>query len=74
MAKIHGRVTHFEITDIGGVSRDLSNFLTLVDFPATVDTAEVAAFGDSGINNPIAGAVTFTADMMVNGPATRGTF
>ena len=42
---VHGKSTHFEIDDTGGTSRDISNTLTSVDFPESIDTAETTAFG-----------------------------
>jgi len=44
---VHGKSTHFEIDDTGGSSRDISDTLTSVDFPETVDVAETTAFGSS---------------------------
>ena len=143
MSKVHGRNANFQLTDIGGVNRNLSNWLNSIDFPTTVDTAEVPGFGDADksvvvglrghtikvagnwdaasngpddvfgqlagqgaagtvattfifgpagsatgavkytgscvvtnyqVAAPIGGAVTFSADMMVNGSVTRATF
>ena len=37
---VHGKSTDFELDDTGGTSRSLSNVLTSVDFPETIDTAE----------------------------------
>lgn len=42
---VHGKSTHFEIDDTGGTSRDISDTLTSVDFPETIETAETTAFG-----------------------------
>ena len=42
---VHGKSTDFELDDTGGTSRALSNVLTSVDFPETIDTAETTAFG-----------------------------
>jgi hypothetical protein len=42
---VHGKSTHFELDDTGGTSRDISDTLTSVDFPETIDTAETTAFG-----------------------------
>ena len=42
---VHGKSTDFELDDTGGTSRSLSNVLTSVDFPETIDTAETTAFG-----------------------------
>ena len=44
---VHGKSTHFEIDDTGGTSRDISDTLTSVDFPETIDTAETTAFGST---------------------------
>jgi hypothetical protein len=44
---VHGKSTHFEIDDTAGTSRDISDTLTSVDFPETVDVAETTAFGSS---------------------------
>lgn len=43
----HGKNTDFEIDDTGGVSRDISDTVTNVDFPETIDTAETTAFGST---------------------------
>ena len=42
---VHGKSTFFSIDDTGGTVRDISNTLTSVDFPETIDTAETTAFG-----------------------------
>ena len=42
---VHGKSTHFEIDDTAGTSRDISDTLTSVDFPETIETAETTAFG-----------------------------
>lgn len=44
---VHGKSTDFALDDTGGTSRNLSNVLTSVDFPETIDTAETTAFGSS---------------------------
>jgi|TARA_R110000824_G_scaffold124996_10_gene283877 hypothetical protein len=44
---VHGKSTDFEVDDTGGTSRSLSNVLTSVDFPETIDTAETTAFGST---------------------------
>jgi predicted secreted protein len=44
---VHGKSTDFELDDTGGTSRSLSNVLTSVDFPETIDTAESTAFGST---------------------------
>lgn len=47
MAKVHGRKAFFSITDSGGVVRDLSNAMNNIDYPDSVDIAEVSGFGDT---------------------------
>ena len=42
-----GKSTDFAIDDPGGSSRNISNTLTDVSFPQTIDTAETTAFGSS---------------------------
>jgi predicted secreted protein len=42
---VHGKSTDFELDDTGGTSRSLSNVLTSVDFPETIETATTTAFG-----------------------------
>jgi|TARA_R110000824_G_scaffold399360_1_gene604750 hypothetical protein len=42
---VHGKSTNFSLDDTGGTSRDISDTLTSVDFPETIDTAETTAFG-----------------------------
>lgn len=44
---VHGKSTHFEVDDTGGTSRDISDTLTSVDFPETIETAETTAFGST---------------------------
>lgn len=44
---VHGKSTDFALDDTGGTSRSLSNVLTSVDFPETIDTAETTAFGST---------------------------
>lgn len=43
----HGKSTVFKIDDSGGTLRDISNTLTDVSFPRSIDTAESSSFGDS---------------------------
>lgn len=43
----HGKSTAFKIDDNGGTLRDISNTLTDVSFPRSIDTAETSSFGDS---------------------------
>ncbi len=42
---VHGKSTNFQIDDTGGSLRNISNTLTNVDFPETIETAETTAFG-----------------------------
>ena len=42
---VHGKSTYFNLDDKDGTARDLSDTLTSVDFPETIDTGEVTAFG-----------------------------
>jgi predicted secreted protein len=44
---VHGKSTDFEIDDTGGSSRNISDTVTNVDFPETLDTAETTAFGST---------------------------
>lgn len=44
---VHGKSTDFEIDDTSGTSRNISNTVTNVDFPETIDTAETTAFGST---------------------------
>lgn len=44
---VHGKSTDFALDDTSGTSRNISNVLTSVDFPETIDTAETTAFGSS---------------------------
>lgn len=44
---VHGKNTDFALDDTGGVSRDISDTVTNVDFPETLDTAETTAFGST---------------------------
>jgi predicted secreted protein len=43
----HGKNTDFEIDDTSGTSRNISDTVTNVDFPETIDTAETTAFGST---------------------------
>ena len=43
----HGKSTDFAIDDTGGSSRNISDTLTDVSFPQTIDTAKTTAFGSS---------------------------
>jgi hypothetical protein len=42
----HGKSTVFKVDNSGGSLTDISNTLTDVSFPRSVDTAETSAFGD----------------------------
>jgi len=43
----HGKSTVFKVDNSGGTLTDISNSLTDVSFPQSVDTAETSAFGSS---------------------------
>ena len=43
----HGKSTVFKVDNSGGSLTDISNTLTDVSFPRSVDTAETSAFGDA---------------------------
>lgn len=43
----HGKSTVFKVDNAAGSLTDISNTLTDVSFPQSVDTAETSAFGDS---------------------------
>ena len=43
----HGKSTVFKVDNSGGTLTDISNTLTDVSFPQSVDTAETSAFGSS---------------------------
>ena len=44
---VHGKSTNFTLDDTAGAVRDLSDTLTSVDFPESIETAETTAFGSS---------------------------
>jgi len=44
---VHGKSTFFSIDDTGGTVRDISDTLTSVDFPETIDVGEVTAYGST---------------------------
>jgi len=44
---VHGKSTNFTLDDTAGSVRDISNTVTSVDLPETLDTAETTAFGSS---------------------------
>lgn len=43
MAKRHGRTAAFWLADSGAVSRNLTSYLTNIDFPRSAETAQVTA-------------------------------
>jgi hypothetical protein len=43
----HGKATVFKVDNSGGSLTDISNVLTDVSFPQTVETAETSSFGSS---------------------------
>lgn len=44
---VHGKSTDFSLDDTSGTPRNISNVLTSVDFPETIDTAETTTFGST---------------------------
>lgn len=44
---VHGKSTNFTLDDTSGVVRNISDTVTSVDFPDTIDLAETTAFGSS---------------------------
>ena len=44
---VHGKGTSFTLDNTAGTVVDISNTLTSVDFPETIETAETTAFGSS---------------------------
>lgn len=44
---VHGKGTAFTLDNTAGSVVDISNTLTSVDFPETIETAETTAFGSS---------------------------
>lgn len=80
---VHGKSTNFQLDDTSGTIRDISDTLTSVDFPETLDTAETTAFGSSaksyivGLTDAtisVSGIWDATVDGYINGgaePASR---
>ncbi|CAB4156170.1 Phage major tail protein TP901-1 [uncultured Caudovirales phage] len=44
---VHGKSTNFTLDDTSGSVRNISDTVTSVDFPDTIDLAETTAFGSS---------------------------
>jgi hypothetical protein len=44
---VHGKSTNFTLDDTSGTVRNISDTVTSVDFPDSIDTAETTAFGSS---------------------------
>ena len=72
----HGKSTVFKVDNSGGTLTDISNTLTDVSFPQSVDTAETSAFGSSaktyvvGLTDAtisISGMFDATVDAHLNG-------
>ena len=72
----HGKSTVFKVDNSGGTLTDISNSLTDVSFPQSVDTAETSAFGSSaktyvvGLTDAtisISGMFDATVDAHLNG-------
>lgn len=80
---VHGKSTNFQLDDTSGTIRDISDTVTSVDFPETLDTAETTAFGSSaksyivGLTDAtisVSGIWDATVDGYINGgaePASR---
>lgn len=80
---VHGKSTNFTLDDTAGSVRDISNTVTSVDLPETLDTAETTAFGSSaksyivGLTDAtisVSGIWDATVDGYINGgaePASR---
>jgi hypothetical protein len=47
MAFVHGKNAYFNIDSVGGSPTDISSYTTSVDFPRSVETADVTTFGNS---------------------------
>ncbi len=46
MAKIHGKLAQFWMSDAGGTERELTSYLDSIEVPGTSDSAETSAFSD----------------------------
>lgn len=44
---VHGKSTNFTLDDTSGTVRNISDALTSVDFPNSIDVAETTAFGST---------------------------
>ncbi len=59
MAFKHGRSGKFQLDDVGGTLRDLSAFISNVDFPRDVDAPETTTFSvTGGARTYVAGGLT----------------
>lgn len=47
MAFVHGKAATFSVDDSGGTPRNISTYLSNINFNPTADTAEVSSFGDT---------------------------
>lgn len=65
----HGKSTVFKVDNSGGTLTDISNTLTDVSFPQSVDTAETSAFGSSA-KSYIVGLTDSTLSISGNYDAT----
>jgi len=83
MAFVHGKTAVFKIDNSAGSLQDISAYCDSVDFPMTMDTAEVTTFGDSskeylaGLKDAtisISGSWDATADAILAALTTAGTF
>lgn len=83
MAFVHGKTAVFKIDNSAGSLQDISAYCDSIDFPMTMDTAEVTTFGDSskeylaGLKDAtisISGSWDATADAILAALTTAGTF
>ena len=65
----HGKSTVFKVDNSGGTLTDISNTLTDVSFPQSVDTAETSAFGSSA-KSYVVGLTDSTISVSGNWDAT----
>lgn len=57
MAFNHGRVAVFKLDDSGGTLRDLSSYLTSIDFPQDVDIPDTTTFGNTTRQRDVVGLI-----------------
>lgn len=73
MTQYHGKNLHFSLYDAGSVVRNLSAHVVSVDFPRSVDTADIstAGLGDHAFIAGMRGA-TLTVNFIWDDTATTG--